>query len=460
MSPPRKRNASPQLKDRQQILSKNIPVQRSTGRFSPPPSSLGNRPVSRTSLSKDGKPQTNEERLTSILQRTLELDESEHEKRAVLLSSVTLFISENDPQLTKSQKELFMEVLYSILSTPPPFSVITKSYRQIHFHNKDHPSDVTVSYKMLKMLLKLDPPISPAFLGALMRRMTSASKDDRIGARECLKMIDIQHAPFLIHLLALTLVPPPPHGTNGLLEFTVHLLKTYQAPPPLFDDFFVTTSFDDSADVLSITGAISECRLKDGITIFEELECTFRMLHYAPHYQSFSSQLIEAMKALHEHSEEYAHQNRRFLLNHWPRNDPQKAVLFMKEATAICVHGPIPEEYVWQRLSWRSVSIHWQIAMEGLTFIQQTIHRAEGFDHSELIYLLNDAIEHHWNHHVKRKATEVKNLLPENITPVGPKPLPKETWSTLAETAQNNYPDTCFKKLGPTGMRRKAAKKN
>jgi hypothetical protein len=314
-----------------------------------------------------------------------------------------------------------------------------------------------VSYKIFKLLLPLNQTWPPQLLHALVRRLTSASKDDRIGAKTALQGVNIQHAPLLIHFLALTLIPPPAHGTNTLLETAVHFLKAYHAPPPLFDDFFVTTSFDDTGNKLSIAGQISEPRLNDGITIFDELFCIFRMLHFAPHYQTFSVPLIEALCALHTHSDEFAHQNRRFLLNHWPRNDPQKAVLFMKEATALFLNGPPPEEFVWQRLSWRSVSIHWQIAMEGLNFIQQTVHRTEEFDHSVLLFLLDDAIRGHWNQQVKTKAQIVRDLLPATAAPSPPKPLPKDTWAQLIDVAQKNFPKDDFAGRLSGKQRRKPA---
>jgi hypothetical protein len=388
-----------------------------------------------------------------VLTRTLETDPEDHDRRAVLLNSATLFVSQKSPSFTAQQMTLFLSVLQSVFSTPPPFSIITKSYRQIYFHPRDHPDDVTVSYKILKMLLPLNPPLHPPFLHALVRRLTSASTEDRNGAKEALTCVNLQHAPLLIHFLALTLIPPPPHGTSTLLETVVHLLSVYQPPPPLFDDFFVTTSLDDTGQLLSIAGAINEPKLNDGITIFEELSCTFKMLHFAPHYQTFSSQLIEALRSLHAHNDEYAHQNRLFLLNHWPRNDPQKAVLFMKEATAICVQGPTPDEFFWQRMSWRSVSIHWQIAVEGLNFVQQTIQLVDGFDHSVLLHLLDDAIAHHWNQTVRTKAAAVRDLLPSGVEPTPPKSLPTDTWNNIMEIAQRRYPSDSFR--GPLRGRRK-----
>jgi hypothetical protein len=60
---------------------------------------------------------------------------------------------------------------------------------------------------------------------------------------------------------------------------------------------------------------------------FEELSYTFHLFHFAPHYQTFSAHLIQALCSLHEHNEEYAHQNRRFLLNHWHRTEDLVVIL-------------------------------------------------------------------------------------------------------------------------------------
>lgn len=436
-------------------LSKQPIANKSTGRLSPPPStksgkssSMGTKPTK----TNQSTPKTDEERIDSLLTKILQVDPNDHERRAILMNSLPLFMSQKNPKLTHVQMTLLLDVLFSIFSTPPPFSIITKSYRKIFFNPRDHPSDVAVGYKILKIILPLNPPVSNDFLRALMRRMTSASNEDRNGAFQSLKKFADRHAPLLIHLLALTLIPPPPHGISMLLELAVFLLKSYKAPPPLFDDFFVTTSFDEGINVHSIMAPISQPKLNDGITIFEELQCTFRLLHFAPHYQTFSQQIIEALKALHEYNEEFAHQNRKFLLNHWPRLDPPKAVLFMQEATEICSHGPPVDEVVWQNFSWRSSSIQWQIAMEGLNFVQSTIDRMEGFDHSVLRYLLIDASTHHWNNSVRKKASEVLLLLPE-VEPVPPPTLPVTTWNMIKKVAKENYPDSEFSARRPARKR-------
>jgi len=388
-------------------------------------------------------PHTNEERLLSLLNRIKALDETDHSRRAALMNSVTLFVSKDEPIMSSKIVSMLFDILTEVFSTAPPFSVITRSYRSVFFHPKEHYEDVAIGYKILHILTDQHSIFPQELLKALMRRLTSASNEDRIGAKNALMLIDISQAPLMIHLLALTLTPPPPHGICDLLDLAVHILSKYKAPPPLFDDFFITTSFDDVQNVLSINSVISEARLNDGITIFEELWCTFRILHFAPHYQTFFDPFMKALCALHEKNEDFAHQCRRFLLNHWPRLDPQKAVLFMKEATAICSHGPPVEEFVWQRLSWRSSSIQWQIAMEGLSFIQQTVERTKDFDHSVLIFLLNDAIKSHWHSGVKTKATAVLALLPET-NPLPPKTFQNEKWNQMKEYAHSNYPEAGF----------------
>ena len=337
------------------------------------------------------------------------------------------------------------ELLISVFSTSPPFSVITRSYRQIFFNpiGKSH-NDITTGYKLFSFLPTKNYPI--ALLKSLMRRLTSASNSDRNGAKECLLTITGTQVPMIIHLIALTLTPPPPHGVSDLLDITVHFLSIYKPPPPLFDDFFVTTSFDDDANnVLSINSVISEARLNDGITIFNELWTTLRMLHYAPHYQSFNQPLLKALCSLIDTNENFAHDIRRFIVNHWPRSDPQKAVLFMQEATCVCLHGPPIEECIWQNLSYRASSIHWQIAMEGLNFVEKTISKTDGFDYSVLTFLLQDAMKNHWNNGVRKRAEAVLALIPKT-DPKKPPFLAFDKWVKLREAAAANYPSDNFEK--------------
>ena len=141
--------------------TKSISASRS-GRLSPPPSSrdniLHNEGNESYLKSNSGvKPRSNEERIESIFQRVLQLDPEEHERRSILLNSAILFLPKPKTKADSNQSvqsfspslfKLVFDVLLSIFSTPPPFSVITKSYRQIYFHSRDHPADVTVSYKI------------------------------------------------------------------------------------------------------------------------------------------------------------------------------------------------------------------------------------------------------------------------------------------------------------------------
>ena len=399
---------------------------------------------------------TNEERLINLLQRIIQIDPEDHQKRGILMSSISLFLPTKTTSIPLNITELLNDLLVSVFSTSPPFSVITRSYKQVFFNpiSLQH-DDITTGYKLFKYLPETKHSIP--LLKALMRRLTSASNSDRNGAKECLQTITGPQVPLIIHLLALTLTPPPPHGVKDLLEVCVHFLSIYKPPPPLFDDFFVTTSFDANQDVLSISSMVSEARLNDGITIFNELWTTFRMLHYAPHYQTFFQPFLKALCALIDINESFAHDCRRFIINHWPRLDPQKAVLFMQEATCICLHGPPIDEPVWQNLSFRASSIQWQIAMEGLNFVEKTISRTEGFNHSILTFLLQDTAKNHWNRSVRTRAEHVLTLVPKT-DPKRPEVLSFAKWSKLRDMAAANYPNDHFQQRRIPGQPMKAPK--
>lgn len=588
------------------------------------------------------KPQNNDERIINLLGRILQIEKNDHKKRAMLLKSVKLFLSQKNPALTQPIISLFILVFKSVFSTAPPFSVITKSYRHIYFNPRDHPEDVSICYHLFEIINNLQPTYPNELLQSLVRRLSSASVDDRNGAKKCLMLIDEHYSSFLLHHLCLEMIPPPPHGIDTLLELTVEILKSYKSvsdhtnnanhsnetlqslnPPnspnannnsnpqiqklssnPSLDSNKITNlklnaisssptnnlvapisvpnpniknsnnnqkpnQTSNKISKLSInsnshsslptvpisipntnqksdsnqnsnskknpsintkqnanlnlntnsqskpnlitnpisktnknSNTISKPNTKvtnanpvvqppnsDSVTkstqlqkssssinlkpnpiippkknidndaifsnlkrrlelsaddsLFSELQRTLRLLHFAPHFQAFFQPLLKATKALISKNENLAHESRRFLLNYWPRLDPQKAVLFLQEATALCKEGPEIEEFVWQRLSWRASSIQWQIAMEGLNFITQTFQRAVNFDHSVLIFLLNDALQHHWNNNVKNKVADVIKLI-ENSTPRAPKTFPMDKWNLIKSQAECNYPNVDF----------------
>jgi hypothetical protein len=71
------------------------------------------------------------------------------------------------------------------------------------------------------------------------------------------------------------------------------------------------------------------------------------------------------------------------------------------------------EQDVWQKLSWRSSSIQWQLANETMTFVLQTIRRMGESDNSVLKYLLEEAAANHWCGSVRERAKAVLGMLPE-----------------------------------------------
>lgn len=430
---------------------------------------------SRSSSSQNSQnPINNDTRITNLLNRILKIDPNDHKHRAMLLHSVKLFMFDKNSVFTPTITNLYLLVFISVFSTTPPFSVITKSYRHIYFHPKDHPEDVAVCYQLFEHINKFHPNYSHEILQALVRRLSSASVDDRNGAKKCLISADEKYTPFILHRVCLSLVPPPPHGIDTLLELVVALLKpekgeeesninlgpnnnskSQQPTSQLLNQNSISKDHQNSDISLSksnlttpIDSEILVRQLKRKIndsnihSIYLELQHTIRLLHFAPHFQTYFQTLLSAAKALIDKNESFAHESRRFLLNYWPRLDPQKAVLFLQEATSLCKDGPEIEEYVWQRFSWRSSSIQWQIAMEGLNFIQQTYQRASGFNNNVLVYLLNDTIQRHWNQTVKNKATEVLELI--QGTPTAPKLFPLAMWNQLKTQAEQNYPNTDF----------------
>ena len=369
------------------------------------------------------QPQMNDDKITNLLNRVLLFDKNEHSKRAMLLKSVKLFMSQKNPALTTPVIALFIDVFKSVFATAPPFSVITKSYRRIYFNPKEQYEDISVCYQLFDIVNTLQPTYPKELLHSLVKRLTSASIEDRNGAKQCLISVDDQYDAFILHTISLTLVPPPPHGVDALMEIVAGLLNVFD-PAKIVDHFYMNDTQNVEATVLS------------------ELEETFRILHFAPHFQTFFQPLVNAMKAVIRYDPPYADESRNFIINYWPRLEPQKAVLFLQEATALCKDGPELDEYVWQRISWRASSIQWQIAMEGLNFIMETYQRAQGFNNDVLVFLLNDAVKTHWNSNVRSKAEEVLKLIQGK--PLAPKTFPVDTWNMLKRQAESNYPKANF----------------
>jgi hypothetical protein len=123
--------------------------------------------------------------------------------------------------------------------------------------------------------------------------------------------------------------------------------------------------------------------------------------------------------------------------------DPHRAIMFMQEATAICTCGPPVEADVWQKLSWRSSSIQWQLANEGIAFVQQTMERVESVENSVLRYLLNEAASTHWCASVRERARELLLALPQ-VEPSAPKIVQIAAWRRIREIARERFPKVDF----------------
>jgi hypothetical protein len=105
--------------------------------------------------------------------------------------------------------------------------------------------------------------------------------------------------------------------------------------------------------------------------------------------------------------------------------------------------------WVWQRLSWRSSSIQWQLASEGLSFVQQTIGEMRCADHSILRFLLEEAAKGHWSMVVKEGLKEVLPMLPP-VEPSASKVLQINAWNGIREMARVLYPRIDFAKVSAT----------
>jgi hypothetical protein len=323
-----------------------------------------------------------------------------------LLDFLTLYKINLSPEVMT----VLIEMFTNILGSHPPFTLLRLGYRQIFFDFCACPEDVRLCYALLPYVNIYSPDYPDAFLRVLVRRLASASSDDRGGAKAAVLSLSSSFSRQLLHLLAMGLCPAPPHGVDLALDCIAQLLELC----PAFD-----------------------------ARLWVELEGAFRGLHLTPHFHVFHSNLIAALKALEKKDTNIAHRFRRFLLNYWPRTDPHRAVLFMHEATAICTGGPPVEESVWQRLSWRSSSIQWQLANEGMEFVQQTFARMNGVENSVLRYLLEEAAATHWSLSVRCRAREILEMLGD-VAPVAPKLMRMGTWRKLRDLARKRDPEVEF----------------
>jgi hypothetical protein len=353
-----------------------------------------------------------EQKLCTLVTRALEIDPTSVEARLLLLRSTSSFLSQYKLSISPEIAALLFNLCSSIFLSALPFTIVQKGYRQFYFKQCDLPEDVNIGYELFLQAIATNPEVPDLLLRALVRRLSSASIDDRTHAKGCILSLSVRYYSSVLHFMALLLSPAPPHGADVVLECIAHMLDN-----SMFYD----------AD------------------LWLQLEIVLHHLHLAPHLKTFHSNLIVALKSLHEKDSDIAHHSRRFLLNNWPRLDPQRAVLFMQEALAICLHGPPIQEDVWQRLSWRSSSIQWQIASEGLSFVQQTIELMGDVDDSILRFLLEDAVQKHWSVVVKERAKEVLPLLPP-VPPAAPKVLQIDAWNRIREMARSNDPKIEFAK--------------
>lgn len=334
------------------------------------------------------------------------MDENERVQRATLLEECKSSLSD----ITEKHMDLFWSTLCTVLSTTLPFVAVSRGYKQIYFGSCDCSQDVIVVYDILEALHEQGYSYPEHMIKSLVRRLTSASSADRTNSRKALMCIDSYQADLMIHACAVALAPVPPYGCDHLLELLGHFLN-------------LSYSQDDS--------------------LFNELQQVLHMLHFAPHYHTFSEKLLSVMKILNEKDERLTHENRLFLLNNWPRLDPPRAVLFLQEATDLCARGPPVDPLLWQKFSWRASSIQWQIATEGMNFIEKTISRMEDVDFSVLKFLLDDTKKKHWCTSVRDRAEQVLKLIPETEGKQS-KTLNVDVWKLVKETAQKNYPRMNF----------------
>lgn len=385
---------------------KNIPQTCRSESNLPPLSAGGNRV-------KLNNEQTTEKFLYQ-LKSFLEVENGSIERKALILHSITKNLPDVAEKLNPSEISLLNKVLYMTFSRQPPFTAPSISFKSIFLPQRAHTVDVTIAYGILTKVYTLIPHyrVPNNIIRALIVRLSSASSQDRKSAKMALSSFDQTYTNFILHKLSIAILPPPLHGVRIMLELMADLIK--------------------------------KCKNNDEYSPLEELFQSLKLLHSAPHLQTFAETLTETLLVLFEHIPDYANEMRLYLLNHWTRNDPQRSVLFMKEATIICSRGPPLDEYVWQRFTWRASSIYIPLALEGLNFITQTSGLSRQFNNSVLRYLLLDAMKGHWSDTVRARAKIVYNNL-QASSPAPPKKMPIATWTLIKEQAKINYPEMTFK---------------
>jgi hypothetical protein len=348
-----------------------------------------------------------EENVCKLVIHALSVDS---EARTSLLHSITLFLTHHKIFLSLDGLSLFFDLFTSVFSSALPYTCLQKGYRQFYFTPCAIPEDVHICYDFLSHIIATPHDYPLTLLESIVRRLASASLDDRTIAKDCLLRLPNAYFPQLLHFITVLICPAPPHGVDLILNCISNLIDH-------------STCLDAAP--------------------LAEIEIALRHLHLAPHIGTFHNNLIGALKSLHAKDPDIAHRTRRFLLARWPRLEPLRAVLFMQEAIAICLSGPPIEADVWERFAWRSSSIQWQLANEGLSFVQQTIGIVPGAGDATLRFLLEDTAKSHWSATVRERAGEVMALLPA-VEPVGPRPLRMDRWNLVRSVAKANFPTAGF----------------
>jgi hypothetical protein len=342
--------------------------------------------------------------LSTLIPKILQIDPSNREARLTALRSVCTLITEASSILSDSELSLLVKLICHSFSSNLPFAILHRGCHHLYSNPCEEYEDVTLCYRIYDAICVLNYPYPDDLIRILVKRLTSASHTDRSrGKTILLDLPNCYREQALRHSINL-LIPAPPHGGDCLLDYISHLLQHILISPEL-----------------------------------ARLELALHNLHFAPNFSSFTTNLTETLKSLHNIDPKYAHTTRLFILNNWPRADPSRAVLFLDEATAICVHGPPIDPHVWQRFAYRASSIHHQLANAGMSFIEQTIGRMTDVDLSVLKYLVEEAAKGHWYQGVRDKAAELVKVLGA-IEAVAPDQVAIDTWSSVKRMAHERYP--------------------